>query len=98
PDPPTTTRDFPARGLSHPAKTLLTGFELGGNQTHLVDSGAAHDIDGAGDILKQDIVLALDEGDFLSPLLEDLFHARAELFPCGVFVVDLELAVFIHLH
>src|ERR1700687_6147164 len=76
---------------------LLTGFELGGDQTNLVNAGAAHDIDGAGDIHEQYIVVAFDESDFLGPLLEDGLHARTEAVPSGVFVIDLELPVHVHL-
>src|SRR4029077_15728183 len=81
-----------------PAKTkLLTSFELGGDQSNLVDAGAAHDIEGAGNVHEHYIVLAFDESNFLGALLEDGLHARAEAVPSGVFVVDLELAVHVHL-
>src|SRR6266478_8796867 len=74
-------------------KNLLARFELGGDQTNFVDAGAAHDVDGAGDVHEQNIVVTLDESNFLGALLEDLFHARAKTIPGGVLVVDLELAV-----
>src|SRR5713226_7932808 len=72
---------------------LLTGFELGGDQTNLINAGAAHDINSAGDVHEQYIVVAFDESDFLGALLEDLLHARAKTLPGGVFVVDLEFAI-----
>src|SRR5260370_30861380 len=39
-------------------RKLLARFELGGDQTNLVNAGAAHDIDGAGDVHEQYIVVA----------------------------------------
>src|SRR5258708_17145708 len=81
-----------------PAKNVVTRFELGGDQTYFVNAGAAHDIDGAGDVHEQYIVIAFDESDFLGALLEDLLHARAKTIPSGVFIVDLEFAVVGNLH
>src|SRR6266487_1020163 len=83
----------PRGGLSQPARNLLTSFELGGNQANLVDAGPAHDVDGAGDVQEQYIVVAFDESNFLGALLEDLFHAGPQTFPGGVFIIDLELSV-----
>src|SRR6267143_1798033 len=79
------------------AKNLLTGFEFCSDQADLVDARAAHDVDGARDFHEHYIVVAFDKSNFLSALLEDLLDARAETFPGGVFVVDLELAVLLHL-
>src|SRR5258708_13660666 len=76
-----------------PAKNLLTRFELGGDQTYFVNAGAAHDIDSAGDVHEQYIVVAFDESNFLGALLEDLLHARPDTIPSGVFILDLEFAV-----
>src|SRR5229473_7685988 len=78
-------------------ENLLTGFELCGNQADLVDARAAHDVDGARDFHEHYIVVAFDKSNFLGALLEDLFYAGAETFPGSVFIVDLELAVFLHL-
>src|SRR5467141_248695 len=78
-------------------ENLLTGFELCGNQADLVDARAAHDVDGARDFHEHYIVVAFDKSNFLSALLEDLLDARAETLPGGVFIVDLELAVLLHL-
>src|SRR6266700_3537155 len=83
----------PRGGLSQPARNLLTSFELGGNQANLVDAGPAHNVDGAGDVQEQYIVVAFDESNFLGALLEDLFHAGPQTFPGGVFIIDLELSV-----
>src|SRR5256884_9532583 len=74
-------------------ETLLARFELGGDQTNFVNTGAAHDIDGAGDVHEHYIVVAFDKSNFLGALLEDLLHARAKTIPGRVFVVDLKLAV-----
>src|SRR5713226_5862791 len=76
-----------------PKKILLASFELGGDQTYLVDASAAHDVDGAGDVHEQYIVVAFDESDFLGALLEDLLLARAKTIPGGVLVVDLEFVI-----
>src|SRR5260370_10500148 len=76
---------------------LLTGFELSGDQTNLVDTSTAHNVDGAGDFHEHYIVVAFDESDFLSALLEDLLDARAEGIPVGIFVVDFKLATVIDL-
>src|SRR5713101_2670421 len=83
-------------GASPPLQTeekLLARFELGGNQTNLVNAGAAHDIDGAGDVHEHYIVVAFDKSNFLGTLLCDLLHARAKTIPGGVFIVDLKFAV-----
>src|SRR5260370_40507788 len=53
-------------GKPRPYEKLLTGFELGGDQANLVDTGAAHDVNGAGDVHEQYIVVAFDESNFLS--------------------------------
>src|SRR2546429_8233791 len=74
-------------------ENLLARFELGGDQTNLVNAGAAHDVDGAGDVHEHYIVIALDESDFLGALLKDFFHARTETIPSGFFLVDLEFAI-----
>src|SRR5579859_3811453 len=99
--PPTTIpmshlANFRARGLSHPAKKtrLLPCFELGGDQTDLVDTGAAHDVDGLGDVLEHRFVIAFYESDFFGAFLEDLLDARAELVKTGIFLIDLDLALF----
>src|ERR1700675_1579525 len=76
---------------------LLARFELGGDQTDFVNAGAAHYVDGAGDVHEQYIVVAFDESNFLGALLEDSFHARTEAVPSGVFVIDLEFSVHVHL-
>src|SRR5216684_5612500 len=81
-----------------PERELLSCFQLGGNQTHLVDARSAHDVDCARDVHEQHIVVALDESDFLGAVLEDLLDARPEGVPSGVFVVDLELVVLEHLN
>src|SRR5712671_2722350 len=83
----------PRRRALQTHKNLLARFELGGNQTNLVNTGAAHNVDGAGDVHEQYIVVAFDESDFLSALLKNRFHTRAEAFPGGVLVVDLEFAI-----
>src|SRR5256885_10170164 len=82
---------------SHTLRTskrkLLTRLELGGDQTDLVDAGAAHDVDGFGNVLEHGFVVALHEGDFLGAFLEDLLDARAKLLPVGVVLVNFHLAV-----
>src|SRR6267378_4147543 len=79
------------------AKNLLTGFEFCSDQADFVNARAAHDVDSARDFHEHYIVVAFDKSDFLGALLEDLFYAGAETFPGSVFIVDLELAVFLHL-
>src|SRR5437660_3408767 len=74
-------------------ENLLARFELGGDQTNLVNAGAAHDIDGPGNVHEHYIVVAFDKSYFLGALFEDLLHARAKTIPGGVFIVDLKLAV-----
>src|SRR6516225_8094961 len=76
---------------------LLTGLELGGDEADLVDAGALHDIDGAGHVHKEDVVIALDERHLLRAFLKDLLHTRPQSFPGGVFVVDLEFSVLFNL-
>ena len=55
---------------------LLARFKLGSNQTDFIDSRAAHDVNGAGDFLEQDFVIAFDESDFLRAFFKDFFDAR----------------------
>src|SRR4051812_7479238 len=57
-------------------RCLLTGFELGGNQSYFVDARSTHDVDGMRDVGEQYIVIAFDESNFLRAVLEDLLHAR----------------------
>jgi hypothetical protein len=57
-------------------RCLLAGFELGGNQSDLVDAGGTHDIDGMRDVGEQYIVIAFDESNFLRTILEDLLDPR----------------------
>src|SRR6266404_4052069 len=76
---------------------LLAGLELGGDQPDFIDAGAAHDIDCARDLAKQHIAIAFDKGDFLGAVLENLFDARPEIVPGGIFVIDFHLAVGQHL-
>src|ERR1700682_31093 len=51
---------------------LLPGFKIGRDQPNLINAGAAHDVDGPSDFGKAHRVVSLDEGDFLSALLEDV--------------------------
>src|ERR1700675_3015217 len=85
------------RTLTSPGENLLTGFEFCSDQADFVNARAAHDVDSVRDFHEHYIVVAFDKSNFLGALLEDLFYARAETFPSGVFIVDLELAVFLHL-
>src|SRR6266550_2576797 len=55
----------PARRTLTSSENLLARFELGGDQTNLVNAGAAHDIDGAGDVHEHYIVVAFDKSNFL---------------------------------
>src|SRR5260370_12871661 len=82
----------PEGGLYKTHENLLARFELGGDQTNLVNSGAAHNVDSAGDVHDQYIVVAFDKSDFLSALLNNPFPARAEAFPSGFLVLYLDLA------
>src|SRR5262245_35358699 len=50
---------------------LLPRFKLRGDQANLVDSRGAHDINGASDFLKLDVVVALDEGDLFRAFFEN---------------------------
>src|SRR5271157_11558 len=77
--------------LRRKSRKLLAGLELGGDQTDLVDAGLFHEIDGAGHVHEQNIVIALDEGDLFGTVLEDLFDARLKRFPCVFLVVDLQV-------
>src|SRR5260370_30460381 len=83
----------PEGGLYKTHENLLARFELGGDQTNLVNSGAAHDVNSAGDVHEQYIVVPFDKSDLLGALLENRLHPRAEAFPGGVFLVDPELAI-----
>src|SRR6266404_3916750 len=77
---------------------LLARFEFSGDQTNFVNSKNAHDIDGPRHFLEEHFVVALNKGDLFRALLENLLHARTQAIPAGIFVVDLDLAVFGDLH
>src|ERR1700737_5282467 len=70
--------------------TLLSGFKIGRNQTHFVDAGSAHDVDGPGNISKAHRVITFYESDFLGAFFEYVRQARAQRVPRGVFFVDLQ--------
>src|SRR5256885_12107262 len=44
-------------------ENLLARFELGGDQTNPVNAGAAHDVDGPGNVHEHYIVVAFDKRD-----------------------------------
>ena len=72
----------PGSGRCEPLEeTLLPGLELGRNQADSVDTGAAHNVDGAGHFHEQNVVVALDERNFLGALLEDRFETRTKAIP-----------------
>src|SRR5713226_8413557 len=77
---------------------LLPSFELGGDQADFVDSSAAHDVNSASHFFKQHRVVALDESDLFRAVFKDFFDARTQALPSGIFIVDLDLAVFVDLH
>src|ERR1700730_3289917 len=77
---------------------LLTRFQLGGNQSHFVDAGRAHDVDGPRDVHEQYIVIAFDESYFLSAILEDLFHTRTQAVPVSILAINFQLSVLGNLH
>src|SRR5258708_2119637 len=79
------------RSTRQSVSALLPSFKIGRDQPNLIDAGAAHDVDGPGDIGKAHRVITLDEGDFLGALLEDVRKARAKRFPSGIFFIDLQL-------
>src|SRR5579862_1614379 len=94
--------NFPARRTpTSRAKTfcdLLPCFELGGNQTHLINACAVHDVNRARHLHEQNVVIALNESHLLGAVLEHLFNARPETIPSGVLVIDLDFAVLHDLH
>src|SRR5579863_10172906 len=79
------------------SENLLPCFQLCGDQANTVDTRAVHDVNGARNFHEQHVVIALDEGNLLGAILEDLLNARTKTIPGGVFVVDFELAVFLNL-
>src|ERR1700730_2195560 len=80
------------------ASKLLPRFEIGGDQSNLVDSGSPHDVDRSRDIAKPHRVVALDESDFLGALLEDVGEARTKRVPGGILIVDLQFVIFENLN
>src|SRR6476646_2070143 len=89
----------PGSGRCKPLEeTLLPGLELGRNQADSVDTGAAHNVDGAGHFHEQNVVVALNERNFLGALLKDRFETRTKAIPSRVFVVDLQFVVGKHLN
>src|SRR5580704_6113937 len=90
----------PCEEDSHIPRTseiLLPCFELCGDQANTVDTRAVHDVNGARHFHEEHVVIALDEGNLLGAILEDLFNAWTKTIPGGVFVVDFELAVLLDL-
>jgi hypothetical protein len=91
-------KELTLRGVfSHGARKatkdeLLASLELGGDEADFIDASFVHDVNGVSHIHEKNVVIALDESDFLGTILENLFHARAELVPVGVLVVDFQFA------
>src|SRR5262249_58189008 len=73
---------------------LLPCFKFGGDQANLVDAGATHDVDSASNVHKERFVVALDEGNLFGAFLKDLLDTRTKLVKAGIFLIDLDLAVF----
>src|SRR6202030_3376796 len=68
-------------------RKLLPGFELCGDQADFVDSGAAHDVNGAGHFFKQHGIIAFDESHLFRAVLENFLNARTQAIPGGIFIV-----------
>src|SRR5580704_14209328 len=80
------------------AGKLLPRFEIGSDQSNLVDAGTPHDVDRSRNIAKPHRVISFDEGDLLGALLEDIGEARPERVPSGVLIVDLQFPGIENLH
>src|SRR5208283_144880 len=92
-----TLREDPHIEREKTANGLLPGLELRGDEADLVDSRAVHNIDRTGYFHEQNIIIALHERYFFGAILEDRFHAGPHGIPCGVLIVDLQVAVHLHL-
>src|SRR3984957_1096717 len=81
------------RRATPPRKFLLPSFQFRGDQANFIDARAAHDVDGARNVLKHYIVIAFDESNFLGALFKNISHARAKSFPGDFLVINLELGL-----
>src|SRR6266436_1484717 len=72
---------------------LLAGFQLRRDQTHLIDTRVAHDVNRSRHLRENDGVIAFDESYFFSSQLENIVQARSQGIPGSVVFVDFQMIV-----
>src|ERR1700719_1769560 len=77
---------------------LLPSLEFRRNQTHLLYSGATHDVNGVGHLRENDGVITLDESDFLGSQLENIVEPGPQSVPGSIVFVNFQHVVVQHLN
>src|SRR5438445_11049865 len=75
------------------APILFAGFQLRRDQTYLVDTGVAHDVNRSRHLRENDGLIAFDESHLFSSQLENIVQARSQGIPGSVAFVDFQFVV-----
>src|SRR6266568_56858 len=76
---------------------LLTGFDLGRNETHLVHTSSVDFVNYRGYVGEGEIFITLDERNLFSARLEDVFKTALQFIHRDIVLVDLDGVVLEHL-
>ena len=79
-----------APGHSILAIRLLTGFDLGRDETHLIHASGVDLINYFGYVGEGEVVITLDERNLFSARLEDVFETALQFIQRHVILVNLE--------
>src|ERR1700735_715958 len=75
--------DTYSRGLS-----LLTRFNLRGDQADAIDTRSTHDVNRASDLAEVNSVIAFDESNFFRAQLENIVQASSEIVPSNLVLIN----------
>src|SRR5713226_2658952 len=80
----------PRENESKPTRLLLLACrEIRRNQANIFDPGTSHNADGPSDQSERNIGVTPDKSHLLGALLENRLQARPQIFPAGIFLIDL---------
>src|SRR6516165_6022619 len=69
---------------------LLAGFDLGGNQSDLIDTCGMRDVNYLGYLIKRQIRIRLDKHDLFGAGLENVVQTTFQIVPRHVVLIDLQ--------
>src|SRR5271165_650625 len=75
--------------VSASEERLITGFNLGRDQAHLIDTGGMRDIDDLCHFIERKVWISLDEHHFLRAGLENVVQTASQVLPRDVVLIDL---------